>query len=388
MLTLASAVCAEVVQLNDGQLIRGKIIEQNDKQVVVRNNPSMTTRIDRRSIAGIYKDGEKIPPPPPGWDNPPLPPKGGWPRPYPTITTQRDDEIAAMVSRVVAASQPAERARMLAAASQADRPSLPSAATVEHWLASPRLYPAAANSQVEVKLPWAGENPRAIMLLGVPKDYDPRTEWPLIIALHGTDDTPTAIFSWWRTANAPGRGYFVAAPRTLHRAHLWYNPADQENIARIIGYLADNYRIDPRRIIVMGGSGGGMGTWGLAALHPELFSAGASSAGMPAIQPNAVFRLRTMPLFIMHGVKDHIPVAGPRRMHEAMEKLKIAHVYFEHDGGHYPTREQWAKLHAWMFATPRKPDCSPRPAIIGFSAQAAAAKPLPAPPPERTTQPE
>ena len=58
---------------------------------------------------------------------------------------------------------------------------------------------------VKIDLPWKGANERAIANLGVPPGYDPRKgEYPLVIALHGTDDTPNAITSHFKAVGRAG----------------------------------------------------------------------------------------------------------------------------------------------------------------------------------------
>jgi len=137
---------------------------------------------------------------------------------------------------------------------------------------------------LKIDLPCQGANPWAIAVIGVPKDYDPTKQaWPVVFSLHGTDDTPDASVTHSRLVLE--HGCFLIAPRTLHKLDFWYHPNDRENLDRILGHLADHYRIDPRRIVLTGGSGGGMGTWGLTLLDPELYCAAASHSGMPPAAP-------------------------------------------------------------------------------------------------------
>ena len=368
---------AETVQLVDGRLIKGKVTGQNEKFVWVRLGKWSVAKFDRRAVRRIYQDGEKVEPIPPPL-NPRLRGRTTWPRPYPTIPVKREAEIVKRVGAVLAGEDAAARAKRLAALPEADRALVPPIETLERWLAAPRKYPKAAGRPHRIKLPWQGKNPRAVAVVGVPRGYDPRQQaWPLVIALHGTEDNPDASVS--HKKGVLGHGCFLVAPRTLDPRHFWYHPDEWRNLRRLLGHLADHYRIDPRRIVCSGGSGGGMGTWGIVTLHPEVFCAAASSAGMPPISPSAVTRLRHVPFFILHGKKDFIPVEGPRRMHAAMVRHRIEHVYVEHEGGHFPSREQSGRLREWVQKAPPKRDASPRPALLGFIREAAGAKPLPAP---------
>lgn len=372
------AARGETIHLRDGRVVTGKVLRTTDKVVEVRTAPHHLLRIDKRLIYRIYKDGEKVPPPPKPTGNPAFTSNFRWPEPFDTIPVEREEQIARRVDEILAASDAAGRRKLYDAAPAADRALLPTIETIERWLAQPARYPGAVGVGVKgfkIDLPWQGENERAIALLAVPKDYDPcKKSVGLLFALHGTEDEPGASFFWRR--DSIQHGYIVVAPRTLQKPQFWYHADNLQNIWRIIGHLSDHYRIDPRRLIVEGGSGGGMGTWGIATLHPELWAAAASSAGMPPIRPEHVTRLRNLPFFFMHGAKDFIPVAGPRQMHEAMEKQRIEHTYFEHDGGHFPTREQYQRMADWIHQVGPNTRASPRPAVLDFIRQAAEAKPL------------
>jgi predicted esterase len=373
----ALSAFGETVQLKNGKLIKGKVTGSNAKYFWIKTGQWSVTKVSRNSVYRIYGDGAKVEPVPPPV-NPRLRSAKNWPIPYPTITVAREQKVTALEDRIVKAGTGDERAKLYNAAPKADRELLPSLETIERWLAAPRKYPKAAGRAVKIDLPWKGKNPRAIAIVGVPRGYDPtKRAWPVVIALHGTDDTPDAIVSHMK--GVLRKDCFLIGPRTTNKVHFWYNTEEWQNVRRIVGHLADHYRIDPRRIVCCGGSGGGMGTWGLTTLHPEVFCAGASSAGMPPIGQSAVTRLKHVPFFIMHGKNDHIPVAGPRRMHAAMTKAGVPHIYLEHDGGHYPNAAQSKRMREFVQQAPPKGNLSPRPALLRFIQEARAARPLAAP---------
>jgi predicted peptidase len=92
------------------------------------------------------------------------------------------------------------------------------------------------------------------------------------------------------------------------------------------------YRIDWRRIYLMGHSMGAFATWRLAAEHPDLFLALCVISGGDPADAN---RLREIPQHVVHGAHDQVVlVARSRTLVEALPKAGAA-VYVELPGtGH------------------------------------------------------
>ena len=388
----AGAVC-ETVELVDGQQVKGKVTQNTTATVVIQLSPTQTFSLPKQLVQRIWRDDE-TPPPPFKGDGKGIPSQiQAYPRmpdpkdAYPTISVQREAQVAALTDELLKLPTPQARAARLASLPKADANLMPHATTVERWLDPNRRFPQAAGKAVLIDLPWKGANERAVAYVGVPADYDPlKRAWPLVIALHGTEDAPLAIATHFKGVVSEGN-CILFAPRTTDGRDFWTSPAQWANIRAGIGLLADHYRIDPRRIAICGGSGGGMGTWGLATRYPELFRAAGSFSGMPGVSPSAMGRLKNVPFYILHGRSDHIPIAGPREMVAAMRKAGIEPTYVEYDGNHFPPRDEIRKIRLWIQSAPPKADLSPRPAVLRFILESQQAKPLPAPPPPPTTQP-
>lgn len=365
----------ETVELINGQRITGSIIKESAEEVVVRSG-NRYTRIPLKAVSKIYRKGEKVPPAVKGQTTYRAGQKleAAPPQPYPTISVELEEKLSGVESEILRGADAAERKARHGAQPQADRDRLFPLEAMERWLALPRRYPDASGRVIEVDWPWKGQNARAIAFLGIPASYDPLAgPWPLVIALHGTEDHPGNMSSVMSGVLAAG--CFLMAPRTTS-AHFWDHPEEIRNLVRGVGHLADHYRIDPRRLVLCGGSGGGMGTWSIAGRHPELFCAAGSFAGMPGIPVSWVKRLKFVPFYILHGRSDHIPIEGPRKMKAELERLGYEHVYVEYDGDHFPPESEKAKFREWLERAPKKQDASPRPALLEFMREAATAIPF------------
>lgn len=158
--------------------------------------------------------------------------------------------------------------------------------------------------------------------LSLPESFSPREEVPLIIALHyGGDVTP-----WY------GKGYLtilvepalweldavIAAPDCPSPAG-WDNPMSESAVLALINHLKHHYSIDDKKVALTGFSLGGIGTWYLAARHPDLFSAAIPVSAMP--KADTVEAVRDIPIYVIHSTGDEIfPV---KRVEEVVERLKI-----------------------------------------------------------------
>ncbi len=171
--------------------------------------------------------------------------------------------------------------------------------------------------------------------LYVPVSYQQKTEmnYPLVIVLHGdngykevrpkltTYPLPTGVFNSFLldsgkldpTArdrlNPHLKDAFVVHPEIPHidRAVFrgeklgWWNP---EALNDMVAYLQKTYRIDERRIYVVGASMGGAGTFYYAATNPQKIAAIAPVCnGLYEYFTNA-YLLRDMPIWLFHNYDD------------------------------------------------------------------------------------
>ena len=185
--------------------------------------------------------------------------------------------------------------------------------------------------------------------LYLPKSYDKAKAYPLMVALHGLHSSPKQIMGYpGLLKQAEKHGYVVVAPMGYNRRG-WYGSMgramrlarpknlgelSEKDVMNVLAITRKTVNVDPNRIYLMGHSMGGGGTWHLGLKYPQLWAALAPIA--PAIfrNPNALTKIRTMPVILVQGDADRlVPVRIARTWAEKMKELKMDHKYIEIAGG-------------------------------------------------------
>jgi predicted esterase len=178
----------------------------------------------------------------------------------------------------------------------------------------------------------------------VPASYDGKKAMPLIIALHGAGGTEDGFMDGYNKLVpqlAEQRGYIVATPMGLRVDAGYGSPImnagknsapSEEDVMAVLGLMVKNYKIDDKRVYLMGHSMGGIGTWHLGAKYPEIWAALGSFSGMGF--PASVVRMKAIPQFVVHGDNDNtVPVQRSRDMVAEFQKLGMDYKYTEVPGG-------------------------------------------------------
>lgn len=179
------------------------------------------------------------------------------------------------------------------------------------------------------------------VVVSVPNGYDVAKRWPLIVALHGSGGRPEDIMGYMRhlLGNRVDE-YIIAAPEGFGSMHLRGDAAEVSRPRDLVVTLRHQFRLDNRRIFLMGYSLGGHNTWLGGILHADLF-AGIMPLATPLqvvgndllfeeLLPNLA---NTYTLFCW-GAKDNVDADGNvradggnaawnRRMTEIMRRLDI-----------------------------------------------------------------
>ena len=141
--------------------------------------------------------------------------------------------------------------------------------------------------------------------LAVPGDYRASSPRPLVIALHpGGGGTPYYGDRYMRTIFQPGLrelGAITIAPDCPTRA--WTDPQAEQAVLSLISAVREEFAIDRRRIVVVGFSLGGSGTWFLSARHPDLFTAAIVMAGRTQ---EPLTNLAKIPTYVIHSRNDEV----------------------------------------------------------------------------------
>lgn len=220
-----------------------------------------------------------------------------------------------------------------------------------------------------VSLPWDPNNPRGWANIRLPDNYTPTRAWPLAICLHGSGADGDNVTSFY-SPQLNNDGFITIYPTTTDKQHMWSTGAEVANVYRLLSWAGRRWRVDYRRLVVTGGSMGGMGTWSHLLSAPHLWAAGGSVAGHPAAMKGGILEnLRHTPLYVLHGEKDTdgaslAPVEHVRAAVAELKRRKIPHVYVEApDAGHTPPRKYWRAMNRWIANQKPQPH-SPRPLFL------------------------
>jgi predicted peptidase len=197
--------------------------------------------------------------------------------------------------------------------------------------------------------------------LFVPGGYRGRNAYPLVLFLHGGAGRGRDNERHLRDGNGLLVEMFVGAQKQFPAFVLAPQTSSEHDVQSTIAVLDDvkaRYRIDERRIYVVGQSLGGYGLLDLVAARPHLFAAAVVIAASG--EPGRARSLETVPTWFFHGEKDElIPVEGVRRLVAAVKSAGGTVRFTEYAGeGHglawLVVRER--ELVPWIFAQRRMLD--------------------------------
>lgn len=155
----------------------------------------------------------------------------------------------------------------------------------------------------------------------VPRLYLPETDPPLpvLLCLHGSGERGDDLAAV-RTHGPPRLvadrefPFLVVAPQCP--AGEWWSA---QQLVDLLDDVATKYRIDPDRVYLTGLSMGGYGVWELAAQHPDRFAAIVPICGAGGVADAP--RLKNLPTWVFHGMKDHeVPFNRSAEMVDALKQ--------------------------------------------------------------------
>jgi dienelactone hydrolase len=202
----------------------------------------------------------------------------------------------------------------------------------------------------------------------LPPKYDPAQRWPIIVSLHGTNQTgiPNAgsyqIASWLRCVAATEK-CVILSPTTVK--HTWNTRAGHAYVLTALREAMDELNIDPDRIYLDGMSMGAGGTFRLAEHHPDRWTAIAPRCNVPDIRQKKdksfitmlAENYRAVPLYWVVGAKDQkISIELARAAKLEIEAAKGELVYHEYpEGGHDWSLEKDDDVLEWYLKHTRTP---------------------------------
>jgi poly(3-hydroxybutyrate) depolymerase len=184
----------------------------------------------------------------------------------------------------------------------------------------------------------------------VPKGYDGTKSFPLVVVLHGLYSNPRQILGYpGFTKHAEEHGYILVAPMG-YNSRGWYGSRgkgggrgsdpknlgelSEKDVMNVLELTRKEFKIDDKRIYLLGHSMGGGGSIHLAVKYPDIWAAIAPIAPAAYGSRTRLEAAKHIPAIVVQGDNDRlVSVAGTRRWIERMKELDMKHQYIEVKGG-------------------------------------------------------
>lgn len=224
------------------------------------------------------------------------------------------------------------------------------------------FMPTASFAQQGIRRPYAGysEHRHDGLRYGLfkPAGYEASKSYPLVVYLHGANDTLSRELTLYREPIQREHPCFILTPKCLNPnvgwGETWHDThsPDMVKVLAVVDSLMRIYPIDKNRLYLYGISMGGFGTFSVLSKEPGKFAAGYAVCGGSSV--NAAPRLLNTPLWIFHGTDDDIVlVRYSRDVYHEMIKLGGKYVrYTEYPGVKHNSWENVAReksLVRWLF---------------------------------------
>ena len=186
----------------------------------------------------------------------------------------------------------------------------------------------------------------------LPENFDAGKQYPLVVSLHGSGVDEQAEMQGY--AQAAGMlGYPLIAPKARGLSDYYIGKSGDDVFECIEHFLTLYPNIRRDRIILLGFSMGGYGTWRLGELRPDFFRGLVVVSGdVRSDILQGVGALRNQNIFVVHGAADNaVSVSGARQMVEKLKAMNANVTYVEiPEGGHGGgwNDDLVAKLLAWI----------------------------------------
>ena len=140
-------------------------------------------------------------------------------------------------------------------------------------------------------------------LLYLPKDYETKECWPVVLFLHGSgergDDLELVKKHGPPKLISEGKQFpFIVLSPQCPKDATW----EPLKLTALLDEVVRNQKVDEDQICVTGLSMGGFGTWELAAYSPKRFAAISPICG--GGEPRWAKRFAHLPTWAFHGAKD------------------------------------------------------------------------------------
>jgi len=131
---------------------------------------------------------------------------------------------------------------------------------------------------------------------------------PLFVHLHGAsagDPNAHKTTSCYMVPGLENIEAYVLSPNG--GIQQWLDPINQVQVLALTNFAIKYWNVDPNKVVVVGYSNGGNGSWFFAETQPDLFSAGIPIASSySTTNANGEVRKIDTPLFVIHGENDEL----------------------------------------------------------------------------------
>ncbi len=151
--------------------------------------------------------------------------------------------------------------------------------------------------------------------LFVPANYDGSKPTAMVVALHGMGGDENSMFDGYGGTlkrEAEREGFIVACPKGRESASMYRGSAEQD-VLDVLAQVERDYKVDPKRVYLMGHSMGGYGTWSVSIAHPDLFAALGPISGGGDV--NGMVKIKNIPEYVVHGDNDKTVNVSQSRQH-------------------------------------------------------------------------
>ncbi len=193
-------------------------------------------------------------------------------------------------------------------------------------------------------------------LIYLPKDYDQKDSWPLMLFLHGAGERGDNLnrvkqHGPPKLIDAGKQFPFILVSPQCPTGQSW----EPFKLTALLDEITEKYKVDQDRIYLTGLSMGGFGTWALAAHTPNRFAAIVPICG--GGDPSRVRRIVRIPTWVFHGGKDPtVPIENSKKMVEALKKAGGDPKFTIYpDAGHDSWTQAYntPELYEWLLAQKR-----------------------------------
>ena len=198
-----------------------------------------------------------------------------------------------------------------------------------------------------------------------PANYDAGKSYPLIVYLHGGNDTIFRGNYWYKESVQTLNPSFVLTPKTTEHMIGWGTTWDKSNlnaqkkVLALVDLLIKNYSIDASRLYIYGIDMGATGVFSVLCNYPGKFAAAVTVRGAVSLEVEE--KLLSTPLWIFYLYHSHIKPArlpSPSQIYEKIVWLGGKKVkYTECMGIEYDSWEnvlEEKELSKWLFSQEKK----------------------------------